>query len=294
MRLWRVPVGVRYGFLPAERGGTGLVPWLIGVMAFLAALALVVGITVGGAARDLSRELGTGATVQIVDADAVRAQAAAATALSHLRKDPSVIAARLVPRAETARMLEPWLDDTLRNTDLPLPPAIELRLAPRVDVVALRDRLTARSPSARLDVHADWLSSVTRFLGGLQTLSAIILVLVAVATASVVALGVRSGLDVFRPTIDILHMIGAEDSDLALVFQHRYFQHGIIGGTGGAVCAAIVILAVAASVAPVGLPSALAASGAVWPALALLPPAIGVLAMLAARVSVLRVLRRQP
>ncbi|MCA3254350.1 MAG: cell division protein [Alphaproteobacteria bacterium] len=279
--------------LPDREPGRRPLLLLIGAMAFLAALALLGGLALGASAGGLARQLGDSATIQIVEADAELAATEAERALALLTGDPAVVAARAVPRAETAQLLAPWLGGAADDPALPLPPAIEIRLAPGGDAKAVARRLAVVAPAARVDVHADWLAPVARFADALVAAAAVIVALTALATAAVVALGVRAGLDAWRPTIDVAHLLGAEDKALALLFQRRYLKAGLVAGLAGSAGAGLVAASLAAAIG-VGALEGAARQWWPWAVLVGVPVAAGALAGLAARVSVRAALRAQP
>lgn len=282
-----VPAAQRFGFLPA--GGGRLVTPLIAVMSFLTALALMGALLLGGAASELGRALERDATVQIVEAnpDAAEREARAATLFLAKRADVSHI--RRVPRAEAERMLQPWLGGGAGDL-LPLPVMIDIQLTRGAKPEPLATALRRVAPAARLDVQARWLAPLANMLAGLSGLAGGIVAVVALATAAVAALGTRAGLGVHAPTIELLHVMGAEDPDVARVFQYRYLLHGLIGGGVGVLCALAVMAGLASGAGSLGLASPPAAA---WLALALVPPAVAVLAALVARVSVARALRER-
>ena len=117
--------------------------------------------------------------------------------------------------------------------------------------------------------------------------------LMASATASVVILAARAGLDTHRDTIDVLHMLGSTDVQIARLFQRRIALDTLLGGIIGAVLATGVLLLVGAQIAALGsdLLSGLALGQRDWVLLALLPLGFALLAAFAARVAVLGALR---
>ena len=295
MTLPFTPAGQRFGFLPQGQGSGGLVPWVIAIMTFLTALALAGGIALASGASGMAGELGRSATVQIVQANPDRAGPQLQAALAALRGDPGVASARALAPQEMRRLLEPWLGAGNVTSDLPVPAVIDVRLRAGADAAAVGRRLRAAAPDARLDEHARWLAPLNGLVRSLQGLAALVIALVTAATLAVVALGVRSGLNVYRPTIELLHLMGTEDAAIARVFQHRYLGYGLAGGLVGVACAFGVLVIVGQLVRQMGAGAigALSLPWAGWAALGALPLAVGLLAMAAARVSVARALKAQ-
>ncbi len=295
---WRlVPMGQRHRLLPQGQGqgSGGLVPWVIAVMSFLTALTLAGGIALASGASGVAGELGRTATVQIVQANPDVAAPQVQAVMAALRSEPGVASARMLGPSDMQRLLEPWLGRGNVTADLSLPSVIDVKLRPGADAAAIEQRLRQRAPDARLDEHARWLGPLFALARSLQWLAALVVLLVAGATVAVVALGVRSGLNVHRPTIELLHMMGTEDATIARVFQHRYLGYGLLGGLVGVGCACGILVIVGQLIRRMdgGALGALSLPWVGWLAVAVLPLAAGLLAMAAARVSVARALRAQ-
>lgn len=290
-----MPAGQRHDFLPRGQGSGGLVPWVIAIMTFLTALALAGGIALASAAGGVAGDLGRTATVQIIQANPDRAAPQLRAVVAALAREPGVASARQLSPREMHRLLEPWLGTGNVTDDLPIPAVVDVRLRAGADAVAIDRRLHSVAPDARLDEHGRWLSPLLGLVHMLQWLAVAVVLLVTAATVAVVALGVRSGLNIYQPTIELLHLMGTEDAAIARVFQHRYLGYGLAGGLAGVACAFGVLVII-------GLLTARMGAGAIgglslpwegWVALAVLPLAVALLAMVAARVSVARALRAQ-
>ena len=114
------------------------------------------------------------------------------------------------------------------------------------------------------------------------------------ATAAVVVLAARAGLETHRATIEIMHMLGSTDVQVARLFQRRIARDAALGAIGGGVLAMGVLALVAARIAAVGsdLLGSATLAPADWTILLLLPVAFVLLATLAARIAVLAALRK--
>ncbi|MGZ8283982.1 MAG: cell division protein FtsX, partial [Allosphingosinicella sp.] len=114
------------------------------------------------------------------------------------------------------------------------------------------------------------------------------------ATVATVVLAARAALDTHRATIEILHLMGATDLQVARLFQRRIALDALFGGLVGFILAGAVLIAIGERVSDLG--SELLGSAAVAPlgwAILIGLPAFGVvLAMLVARLTILRALGR--
>ena len=120
-----------------------------------------------------------------------------------------------------------------------------------------------------------------------------LVLLIALATAAAVVLAARGSLDTNKPTIEVMHGVGATDTQIARLFQRKIALDSLTGGLAGAGAAGIVLLIVAGGRA-VWLEDAaggplLTLGDLLW--LAALPLLGTLLATLVARAAVLRALR---
>lgn len=88
-------------------GGAHVMSWVIAIMLFLTLLTAAAGLATGQAAGALDRQMAGRLTVQIVEGEPQRRDAAAARVLGVLRACADVARATPVPQAELARMLQP-------------------------------------------------------------------------------------------------------------------------------------------------------------------------------------------
>lgn len=295
MMLALVPSAADRRLLDESRG-TRAMMWIMAIMLFLTVLAAALGLGTRGAAALLDRQLAGRLTVQIVEPRAVRREAQAAAALAVLRASPDVARATAIGRAELATLLRPWLGSEGDDPDLPIPALIDvdLRRASDAAVARVTRAVRAVAPAARIDRHAAWMSPVSRFMTMLTGLAGGLVLLMAAATAAVVILGARAGLETHRDTIEVLHMMGSTDVQVARLFQRRVALDTLLGGLVGSVLAGAIVAMIGFQLATLGsdLLGGLTLGLSDWLLLAALPFAFALLATLAARLSVLRALRR--
>jgi cell division transport system permease protein len=300
----RRPIRRRGMDLPTAGDGSGrFLPWIIGLMVYLAALALAGMMALHGAIERWDSALAGTLTVQLPAAAGGELDAA----LALLRATPGVERAQPLDAAANAALLERWLGPGLAAEELRLPRLIDLHVDPArlVDTAALAKRLAAAAPSARLDDHRGWLDRLFAVALAIELVAAAIVALVAAAAVMSIVFATRTGLAIHHGTVEVLHLIGARDSFIAAQFQWPALRLGLRGGLIGLVPALLTLLALsqaAGGVAPAGT----AVGGAIsalpqltlapwqWAALLLLPLAAGLTALATARLTVLRSLARMP
>ena len=274
----------------------GPMPWVIAIMMFLTALAAAGGLAMGSAASRLGSDLGRQVTVQVIVADPAQREREASAAEQVLRAQEGVVSARRLGQQEMQALLRPWLGDAGLDRDLPLPAMIDIDLTD-----AGRDRLDrighmvrAVAPHARIDDHAGFIAPLIGLIRSLGLLAGGIVVMMAGATAAAVVLAARSALNTHRRTIDVMHMMGATDVQIARLFQRRIALDALFGAVLGLVVAIGVIILLGRRIGEIGsgLVGSIALPGVAWLILFCLPALAGLLALLVARVTVQRALGR--
>ncbi len=290
--------------LPLDRDGSGrFLPWIVALMVYLASLALAGTLVVRDAVMRWDRGLSGTLTVELPAASAgIRDDGAVASALRILRSTPGVVRADPFDAERTAELLAPWLGTNVDTADLPLPRLIDVQIEPHleVDLGALAQQLAAAVPGAQLDDHRRWLSRVLRAALAIEIVAGVIVALVGLAAVTAVIFATRTGLAVHQGIVEVLHLIGARDGYIARQFEQHALRLGIKGGLVGLVLAIVTIAGMAAATRVGALDDAarvlpaLRAPAIEWVLLVLLPLAAGLIAMLTARITVLRALKRLP
>jgi cell division transport system permease protein len=275
---------------------SGPMPWVIAIMMFLTVLAAAAGIALSAAASDMGDALAGRVTVQIPEPQPALREAQSARIVSELRQLAVVEDIRAVPETEVVALLEPWLGRDGLEADLPLPAMIDVtleRTGPR-DLDLVRRAVTAIAPSARVDSNAQWLGPLSSLITSLQWLAAALVLLMAIAMSAAVVLSARAALNTHRPTIDIMHLLGATDVQLARLFQRRIALDALFGGTIGLLAALVVLALIGTRISAIG--SDLLGGAHIgligWLMIGSLPLIGAALSTLAARFTVLRALRR--
>ena len=272
-------------------------PWIVALMVYLAALALAAALVAQSEVERWSRSLLGSLTVEILpsdEADAKVERVRVESAIALLLGTPGIAQAEVLGEARIAHLLSPWLGNA-DLSELPLPVLIDVHVKPdaELDLAALAARLFDAVPGARLDDHQRWLHGLVAFGRALELVALAALVLIAAAAAAVTAFSTRTALAIHHGVIEVLHLIGAQDSYVARQFQAHALALALEGGLGGLAAAAATILAAGHFAGPAGglLPD-LSLALWQWAALLLLPFACGLIAMLTARATVLSTLAR--
>lgn len=309
----------RFRILPLDADDSSkFLPWTVAFMTYLAGLALAGALALtavtarfeAGQASTITVEItppltandagggtggkkakGTAAKADGEKEGGVR-QSRLNTALELLRTTPGVIAAEALERAEVASLLKPWLGEAADDPDLPLPDVIDVAVDANaeIDTGGLADRLAAAVPGASLHDHGTWFAQLATFVHSVQWVAGFVLALTCLAAVMTVVYVTRTGLAVHQDIIEMLHLIGAEDRFIARQFQAHALRLALSGAVPGLLAAVLTVELLRVATARIDsllLPDIHLSPGQ-WVAMALVPLAAGLIAMLTARATVLR------
>lgn len=215
-----------------------------------------------------------------------------------LQATKGVSSVRIIPDAEARALLIPWLGEGVVGSGLPVPSLIDIEIVPgsKIDPVLLQERLAETVPHVAVDDHRSWLSALITLARSAEILAFAILALIASAAVLAVIFTTRSGLAVHASVIELLHQMGARDAYIASQFQIQALMLALRGGLVGATAATIIMLFfgwIGRGIESAFLPT-LSLSLMEWLLLLLVPAGAIVIAMLTARLVVLRALERMP
>jgi cell division transport system permease protein len=278
---------------------SGPMPWVIAIMVALTVMAASAGLALNNLADNARAEISGGLTVQIVEAAPLERDRQAEVAVAVLSNRDDVAEVRRVPDEELAGLIEPWLGEAAGTADeaIPIPALIDARLRGPVTgrrLAELREALTASAPSARVDAQAGWLSPVFQAISSLQWLAVGLIVLLAATSAAAVWLAARSALGSNRETIEIVHLLGGTDRQIARIFQRSIAIDAFVGGLAGLLLGLVAVFLLGRQFAALG--SGMVAGGGLdtgdWITIGAIPATGVLIAMVTARMTVLSALRR--
>ncbi|MBO6519364.1 MAG: FtsX-like permease family protein [Rhodospirillales bacterium] len=291
-------LGVKRSDLPLDKDAhSRFLPWLIAFMVFLAVLAIGGILVLNATASRWDQGIGGTLTVQVAATeDPAKDQNNLQEVLNVIAATSGIERYLVIEEDRMLSLLEPWLGPDAKADDLPLPKLIDVGLADEAtfDLKAFTRQLQLRVPEATVDDHRIWLQRLVNLIRTVELIAISILVFIALATMGTVIFTTRTGLAVHREAIEVLHLIGAQDSYIAGQFAGRAMMLGLKGGIIGLVLGIPALLAVgylAKSLEDAALPE-LTFGPVEWAIFAAIPIGVAFLAMTTARSTVLRSLAR--
>jgi cell division transport system permease protein len=286
--------------LPLSRDpSVRLVPWIIGLMTYLACLMLAGSLLLSELLGHWTSGLSGTVTVQVLphERESARLLDERVDKLVRiLERTDGINGASAIPLEEIATLLEPWLGGALALDALPLPRLIDVRLdmADPPSMEQLRTMLSNADSGALLDDHGVWQDQLADLVGALELVAGFVVLLVGLATVGIVIFATRSGMAAHQEVIEVLHLIGAEDGYIARQFQNLALSQGLRGGIIGIALGAVTIwgLGYAADHVDSAILPPVKLLAWHWVVLASLPAVTALIAKSTARRTVMRSLKR--
>jgi cell division transport system permease protein len=279
---------------------------VIAIMTFLACLTAGAALLVADASRGWRSDVLRDVTIQVKAGPGDNIDSLVAKAVSIASQAKGVESVHAYTKAESERLLEPWLGSDLDLSQLPIPRLILVRLGSQQpeDLAALRAALASGAPQASLDDHRVWAARIGTMADAVVLLAAALFVLMIVAMGTAIGFATRGAMAGNREIVEVLHLVGASDKFIAREFQTHFRRLGLRGSMIGGL-AAMAFFAVASLLSflwahsPGGVEiAAMFGSFALGPygyvALALVCAAVTLLTGLLSREIVLRHLRILP
>ena len=219
----------------ASISGRALIIVII-IMTFLASITAGAVELIATASASWSDDVAREMTIQVKPRSGRDLDADVSSAAEIARRVVGPARVRIYTRAESERLLEPWLGSTLPFDQMPVPRIIVLSTdagAATPDLAQLRRLLADSVPTAALDDHRQWSARLVTMARALTFVGLLILLLVLAATGLAIAFATRGAMAGTREIINVLHLVGAEDRFIADEFQRHFLLMGLRGGLVG-------------------------------------------------------------
>lgn len=292
--------------LPLQQDeGTFFLGLLIALMAFLATIALTFSFSINHVMAGWSDGLENKITIEI-PAEApngdMRSSSDILVLQSELEKmlqaENYVRGVDIVQEETMADMIKPWIGDISEFDDIPLPGLLSVDIDPAIGGALAQIRLLVQSaaPDIMVDAHESWLADLSRLTGSLQMAILFIVSVIGLTSIAAVAGAIKSQIEINRPDVELLHLMGAHDSYIT----KQFLRHAAVISLTGSVIGMVAGLCLIAGLGLVFgykadsiLPEfQYQASHLLW--LGALPLLICLISSFSARSTVLRVLAKMP
>ena len=268
-------------------------PWMLAFMVYLAALAIGGLFILDDITDKINRGMENTLTIQIPVSDSRLADDRnVAAVLNQLRRTLGVERADALDRSQVANLLRPWLGKSANHGDLPLPRVIDVIVSRKTGfrVANVRQALAPIVPSIVIDDHGAWLGEFLRAVRSAELVALAVVHLICLITVVMVIFTTRTGLGLHRETIEIMHFVGARDSYVASQLAWRFSLMGLKGALIGLAIAVptLLLLSAIAKDSGLGLIPQIELGTVAWVSIGATVPVSSLIAMIAARATVLK------
>ena len=200
-------------------------PWVIGIMACMAALFLCISVSVSNWIIDRSGDYSNSFTVS-VPSNIEDFPVKLADVKKTLNSMPGIIKISEMSQDKLKTMLKPWLGNLESADSLPLPAVLDVTTdnVASIDYKIVATRLTKIAAGTQVDTHEAWIASFSNFSSTLRVIMSLLAVLIIGGLALIIAFSSRAALKLHSRTVNLLHSIGAEDSYIMQQFQQEAFM----------------------------------------------------------------------
>lgn len=297
--------GRQYDIPLNKNTGTDFLVLLIALMTFLAVMALSGSFALGSMARSWSSGLENKLTIEI---PAEKSDGTLRTQeqideftqkiLEKLNGNPRIKSLVVLEEEDIKELISPWLGSDMVLDDIPLPGLIsaELHISTPEIISDLEQEMALINNNIRIDTHETWLASLLRVTGALQFSGALITIIIAITAVLAVAGGIRARMAIHREDVELLHLMGASDDYITRQFQRHALILALKGAVAGGLAGLGTLFFIGSLTGDTGevlLPGASLKALHIL-ALITLPALACLIAALAARFTVLRVLAMMP
>ena len=195
----------------------GFLPFITAFMVFLASITFATALIGNNLANDWNTHMSNNITIQVLpDMKSKNPQKEIEERIKNITKilqqTPGIKSHYAMNLKETVELLKPWIGDFINNEiDIPLPRIITVETSNiiPVNMRALNDEIKNYSSLIKLETYETWMYEFKKTLSAVQTLLGIIIILILSTTAITISYATKSGLNINKKVINIMHMVGA-------------------------------------------------------------------------------------
>ncbi|UNM05946.1 MAG: hypothetical protein H6925_05535 [Holosporaceae bacterium] len=205
-------------------------PWIIGLMTFLASLSITAGLSLNKLSGSWVRELGNYLTIEAPAA--INGKESIQTEQEYKIHEAVQSFSRIGPikSISAQKILGAVTGEVFTEEDIGVLPKIyEVKLngAPAHEISALREKLKAISDEIRLEDHRQTRNTMGKIAKSIQVISISIVMLIILGAISIIAFTAQTSLIIHRNVIEILYLVGATPSYIARQFQSHATSVGM-------------------------------------------------------------------
>ncbi|MEM9223752.1 MAG: hypothetical protein AAGB11_15330 [Pseudomonadota bacterium] len=211
---------------------------VIAIMTFLCAVLFGSAMIVDRAADDWGSQVLEDISVTVLPLDGDPVERRLEDVVEALSAVPGLTDIAVLSLSQSEALLEPFLGSGTDLSLLPVPRLVSAQRANGFDAHVAADALAA-IPGVSLDDHSGWSAQLSAMAGSVTAAAVAGLVLMLISTAIAVVFATRATIASNAAIVDVLHLLGAEDSFIQRAFRRRFVA---IGARGAALGLAVALV----------------------------------------------------
>ena len=158
-----------------------------------------------------------------------------------LKITPGIKSYSVMDKTETENLIKPWVENF--PNDLILPRIINIEISPIIpfDAKKLITELEAYSKNIKFETYSDWMYEIQSSITAVQILLGLIVIIILITVAITISYATRSGLNINKKVINIMHMVGATNDYISKEFSKQMMKLALIGGSVGYLFSCFII-----------------------------------------------------
>ena len=234
--------------LPLEKDTVArFLPWLIALMVFLSVIAGGVLATLDTLIERWDTGVGHTMTIQLPENNNKKNNAVELQeVLSVLASNKKIKRYEVISDQRTKELLAPWLGNIEKLDILPIPSLIDIEIIPGANLQAedLQAAIRNKFPKVVVDDHRVWLLRLIKLIRTIELVTFITLGFILLALVGTIIFVTRTSLEVHRDVIEVLHLIGAQDTYIAKQFAGRAMVMAFRGAVLGIILGTPALLTI--------------------------------------------------
>ena len=158
-----------------------------------------------------------------------------------LKITPGIKSYSVMDKTETENLIKPWIENF--PNDLILPRIINIEISPIIpfDAKKLITELEIYSKNIKFETYSDWMYEIQSSITAVQILLGLIVIIILITVAITISYATRSGLNINKKVINIMHMVGATNDYISKEFSKQMMKLALIGGSVGYLFSCFII-----------------------------------------------------
>lgn len=229
-------MGSRPSDLPFKgEGSPKTIPWIVGFMIYLAILSLMGAISLNTMIVQWDQGFKNGFSIELSPPEGRSPESMKPEIqrqkkiLDVLAQVPGIKRTQVIAKTSISSTSDSWWGTEEENLGLPLPTIIDVEVIPGtpLDFYKIQEVLDDLVPGTRVSKEREWRKGLKEMAQVFLGISIIVAGLIGFSTLAIASFTTHTGLVIYSRIVEILHVVGAQNSYIAQQFQGHILRIGV-------------------------------------------------------------------